>query len=327
MQKVAIFGSQGFLGSHLSEYLLACGYQVLCVDSCNKSRHNVMDHGLSEGNKLDFVSMRVGGNVAEIHALLAAHQVHHVINCMDIPYEQRGMSAQCLKHISACDDLASAVCLYFRGMSENLRCGFKYILVSSYSIYGSCDVGALDERSNYAPSSIYAAALSSIALMAHAYHKTQDLPVITMVASTLYGIGHTTDVVGYVINRIQEGKTISLFGNGRYTRDLVYVPDFCIAIEKALQYGRSGESYCIGSGSEITAIEAASVICEKMNMMPDGIDAGSMIKFEGGKIIHDKRRVLNCAKANKDLCFVVRYSFDLGVSNLLNSYKALSAAV
>lgn len=319
MVKIAIFGSDGFVGSCLTRHLLDSGYEVLAIEMAPPNTKQIYQ----ECPRLAISYMP--STSSHIIDMLNDHGIAAVINAIEMPHESQDDGAACSKYVVICEELARAVEMCYRNMMPAQQENFKYIALSSYCIYGSCEIGTIDERSPFRPSSLYAATLASAMLMAMSWHHSHLLPVIALVSGSLYGTGHARDLVHQTISKIAfENRVISLVGQGRYVRDFVYISDFCDAIIKAIMMGNPGETYCIGSGREMTVIDAVNIVCNMMSGEAGmGFDIASRIKFSGGIAKEDSRRVLNTSRAERELQLSCKYSFEEGVRHLLESHKVL----
>jgi dTDP-glucose 4,6-dehydratase len=115
------------------------------------------------------------------------------------------------------------------------------------------------------------------------------------------------------------GKNVPIYGNGRNTREWVFVEDNIQGIHNALLFGKSGEIYNLGSGHEYTNIDLFEKICHL------GMFDSTLIEFVSDRKGHDMRYSINFEKARNELRYEPTLDFDLSLSTTINWYKTLGS--
>jgi dTDP-glucose 4,6-dehydratase len=140
------------------------------------------------------------------------------------------------------------------------------IHVSTDEVYGSLAEGSADETYSLLPNSPYAASKAASDLLARSYFVTHGLDVRTTRCCNNYGkYQYPEKVIPVIINSIQTGKKIPIYGNGANIREWISVLDHCKAILAVIAHGENGEVYNIGSGNSISNLELAELICNLEN--------------------------------------------------------------
>ena len=173
----------------------------------------------------------------------------------------------------------------------------KFVVVSTCMVYDECRDGELiDETYPVLPKSPYAASKLAAENFAKAYFYAYGLPTVILRPFNVYGLFQKSSSEGGVISIFLRdklsGKKLQVFGDGKQTRDFLYVEDCADFIVKAsLSPNTVGETINVGSGIEVSINELAYKIAQ-----------------DHKKIVHVKhlhpqseinRMLCNCEKAKK----------------------------
>jgi UDP-glucose 4-epimerase len=125
----------------------------------------------------------------------------------------------------------------------------KFIFASSSSVYGSSPDLPWSEDSLPAPFSPYGVSKLAAEHLCRLYYKNFGIPTLSLRFFTVYGPGQRPDMAFHrFFKAALEDKSLSLFGDGRQTRDFTYVDDIVEANLASIEKGRPGEVYNIGGG-------------------------------------------------------------------------------
>ena len=137
----------------------------------------------------------------------------------------------------------------------------KYLQISTDEVYGSILNGSFTEESNIDPSSPYSASKAGGDMLAKAYHKTYDVPVLITRSSNNFGpYQYPEKLIPLFIMNAMSDKPLPVYGDGKNIRDWIYVLDNCKGIDVVLNNGKIGETYNIGGGNEKPNIEITNLI-------------------------------------------------------------------
>ncbi len=180
----------------------------------------------------------------------------------------------------------------------------KFVQISTDECYGSTESGSFKETDMLEPSSPYSSSKAAADLLALSYFTTYKLPVIVCRSSNNFGPYQNREklIPLFITNALQD-KQLPLYGDGLNVRDWLFVEDNCEAIETAMEKGKAGEIYNIGSGNEKTNIEITRLILKILGK-PE-----SLIKYVADRPGHDRRYSLDTAKIKK-LGWKPKRSFD-----------------
>lgn len=171
----------------------------------------------------------------------------------------------------------------------------------------------------------YGHAKRAMMVQGAAYHEQHGFDCVFPVPTNLYGPGESTDlarahVVGALLRRFEDARlagddSVTCWGTGRATRDLLHVRDAAEAIVRTLaQPGLSGPVN-LGSGEERTIAEIASAVA-------DAIGFRGTIAWDPTRPDGMPRKVLDISRARATLGWSPRISFADGLRELVNWYRS-----
>jgi dTDP-glucose 4,6-dehydratase len=183
--------------------------------------------------------------------------------------------------------------------------GRVFYHVSTDEVYGSLgDEGFFVETTPYDPRSPYSASKASSDHLVRAYHHTYGLPVLVSNCSNNYGPNHFPEkLIPLVINNIKHNKPLPIYGDGKYTRDWLWVIDHAEAIDVIFHKGKIGETYNIGGNNERKNIELVTTLCDIMDELL-GRQAGTsrgLITYVKDRPGHDRRYAIDASKLKIEL--------------------------
>jgi UDP-glucose 4-epimerase len=88
--------------------------------------------------------------------------------------------------------------------------------------------------------------------------KNVDAKIIRF--SSVYGANRTEGPVNIFINKALKGESLTVYGDGKQTRDMIYVDDALDALELVMEKGVRGETYNIGTGVESSVLDVAKIV-------------------------------------------------------------------
>ncbi len=200
--------------------------------------------------------------------------------------------------------------------------GKRFYHISTDEVYGSLgENGFFTESTPYSPNSPYSASKASADHFVRAYGETYQLPVVISNCSNNYGPNHFPEkLIPLLINNIIQKKTLPVYGDGRYTRDWLFVKDHAIAIDLVFHKGNISETYNIGGFNEWQNIDLVKLLCrlmdEKLGNSPGTSE--QLISFVKDRPGHDKRYAIDASKINKELGWKPSVSFEEGLSQTID---------
>ena len=231
--RVLVTGAAGFIGSHLSERLLARGDEVLGYDNLNA----YYDPALKEARLARLLPQAGFGFVrasledrAALEAAFDDFKPQRVVNLAaqaGVRYSLENPHAYIDSNIVGFLNILEA-CRH-RGI-EHL------VYASSSSVYGANrKLPFAVEDSVDHPVSLYAASKKANELMAHTYSHLFGLPTTGLRFFTVYGPWGRPDMALFLFTRrILAGEPIDVFNHGHHTRDFTYIDDIVEGVIRTL---------------------------------------------------------------------------------------------
>ena len=194
--------------------------------------------------------------------------------------------------------------------------GKRYYHVSTDEVYGSLgEEGLFTEETAYDPRSPYSASKAASDHFVRAWFHTYHLPVVLSNCSNNYGPNHFPEkLIPLIINNIRQQKPLPVYGDGKYTRDWLWVKDHALAIDAIFHRGRVGETYNIGGNNEWKNIDLVEKLCDIIDELL-GRDAGSsrqLITFVKDRPGHDRRYAIDASKLQNELGWAPTVQFEEG---------------
>ncbi len=196
--------------------------------------------------------------------------------------------------------------------------------ISTDEVYGTLgEDGYFTEETPYDPKSPYSASKAASDHLVRAYGNTYGLPFIISNCSNNYGPNQFPEkLIPLCISNIIEEKELPIYGDGKYTRDWLYVEDHAKAIFQLFHEARTGETYNIGGHNEWTNIDLIRELIKQMDQKL-GREEGfteKLITFVKDRPGHDKRYAIDASKLGNDLGWKPSVTFEEGLSKTIDWY-------
>ena len=244
--RYVVTGAAGFIGSHLSEALIARGHDVAGVDCFT----DYYDPALKEENAAGLDVARL--DLAEGNLELAGVDgVFHLAG-------QPGVRSfgDVFEEYVRRNLLASR-----RVFETAAAAGTRVVFASSSSIYGDAERYPTPEETEPRPISPYGITKLGCEQLAHAYAQSFGLDVVVLRYFTFYGPRQRPDMaLARIVGALAHGSSFELYGDGLQSRSFTYVADGVEATIAAMERARAGAVYNVGGGEEATMREAIATL-------------------------------------------------------------------
>ncbi len=202
----------------------------------------------------------------------------------------------------------------------------RFYHVSTDEVYGALgEVGLFTEDTKYDPHSPYSASKASSDHFVRAYYDTYGLPVVISNCSNNYGSHHFPEkLIPLCIHNIKNNKPLPIYGDGKYTRDWLFVEDHARAIDDVFHKGKLGETYNIGGFNEWQNIDLVKLLCDVMDEKL-GQEVGTsqkLITFVKDRPGHDLRYAIDASKIESELGWRPSVNFEQGLEKTVAWYLA-----
>ncbi|CAF1228769.1 unnamed protein product [Rotaria sordida] len=200
----------------------------------------------------------------------------------------------------------------------------RFYQISTDEVYGSLgETGLFTETSPYNPQSPYSASKAASDHFVKAYGNTYGIPFVISHCSNNYGPNQFPEkLIPLIINNIKEKKILPIYGDGKYTRDWLYVIDHAKAIDVVFHKGKNGECYNIGAFNECQNIHLVRLLCKIMNEKLNRTKGSSaeLIKYVTDRPGHDRRYAIDATKINNELGWFPSVKFEEGLNQTVDWY-------
>lgn len=253
-KNILVTGGAGFIGSHIVDRL-SVENKVTVLDNLfaglmsnlEKSKDRIT---FIKGDILD--KALLADIVAKVEIIF--HLAAHVGNIRSIndPYFDMDVNIRgMLNLLEAC-------------RNSNIK---RIVYSSSGAIFGEAKYLPIDEEHPLNPESPYAVSKLAAEKYCFAFHKVHGIPTTAVRYFNVYGprqdASEYANAISIFSSRIREGKPLTIFGDGKQTRDFVFVGDVVSAnILAATQPAAVGEVFNIGTGKEDSIEHLTDIIRE-----------------------------------------------------------------
>ncbi|MCH4823793.1 dTDP-glucose 4,6-dehydratase [Gramella lutea] len=323
-KKILITGGAGFIGSHVVRLFVSKypEYHVYNLDALTYAGNleNLKDVENSE----NYTFLKGDINDSEyINRLFHELQFDAVIHLAAESHVDRSISDPLAfvrtNVFGTMNLLNAAIEIWKDNLHEKL-----FYHISTDEVYGSLgEKGLFSEESSYDPNSPYSASKASSDHFVRAYGETYELPYIISNCSNNYGPNQFPEkLIPLFINNIVENKELPVYGDGKYTRDWLYVIDHANAIDLIFHKGSEKETYNIGGFNEWQNIDLIKLLCDVMDSKlnrPAG-SCSKLISYVKDRPGHDKRYAIDASKVNNELGWKPSVTFEEGLSKTIDWY-------
>ncbi len=303
--KILVTGGAGFIGRHLVRSLLKGKNEIIIYENFSNSTQNEI-----KGIKKNSVKI-IKGDLTNFqllkNSLKDVDNVIHLAAKIDI--------LESIKHpekshetnvIGSMNLLRASVINGVSGL----------VGASSAAIYGDPKTIPVNEKTVPNPVSPYGADKLSMEYYIKAFSNTYNLNSVSLRFFNVYGIGQSNSYAGVItkfMKKIQNNEPLTIFGDGKNTRDYVYIDDLIQGIEKSLKKikGKRGDTYNIASGRSYSVTELSKILLslygKKLKIIYKSPRKGDL-RFSKTSI----------SLAKKELNYMPKYNLENGLSKMLD---------
>ena len=247
--KIFVTGGAGFIGRHLVRSLLKSNHEVSIFENFTNSNINEIQDIVNDGAKI------IKGDLNNFKLLKKSLRnidvVIHLAAKIDI--------LESIEHpeLSHKINVLGSMNLLKACVETNVS---DFIGASSAAIYGNPRKLPVKENSTPNPVSPYGAEKLAMENYITAFSNIYDLNSVSLRFFNVYGANQSNAYAGVItkfMNNIAKNKPLEIFGDGKNTRDYVYIDDLVQGITKSLKKlkGKRGKIYNIGGGHSYSVNE------------------------------------------------------------------------
>jgi nucleoside-diphosphate-sugar epimerase len=254
--KALVTGGAGFIGSHLSERLLAQGAEVVAVDSfTDYYPRAIKERNLTGARDHPHYSF-VEASLAHTDLARVLQGVTHVFHLAAQAGVRKSWGRDFQTYTTLNVDATQALLEACVGRSLE-----RVVYASSSSIYG--DAVAIPMREDALPQPISPYGVTKLAAehLCHLYYVNHQVPTVSLRYFTVYGPRQRPDMGFHrFFSAVLDGRPVVQYGDGRQTRDFTFVADIVTATAAAAVRGTPGGVYNIGGGSRVSLGDVFAMI-------------------------------------------------------------------
>ena len=288
---VLITGAEGFIGSHLTERVVASGFQVTCLVQYNSFSskgwlENIPTKVLDKTEIL-FGDIRDKGMMQD--ATKGVDSVIHLAALIGIPYSYSSPQSYVDTNVSGTLNMLEAA--KRNGVS-------RFIHTSTSEVYGNSQYVPMDEKHPLVGQSPYSASKIAADQLVHSYYSSFELPTVTLRPFNVFGPRQSSRaVIPTIIRQALAGQAEIELGNLDATRDMNYVANTVEAFLAALREESAiGKTINIGSGEERSIREIAMQIIESTGSESELVVSENRLRPKESEV---ERLVADSSLANK----------------------------
>jgi dTDP-glucose 4,6-dehydratase len=324
-KKLLVTGGAGFIGSALIRYVLAnTSYHIINVDKLTYAGNLESLPDSEKNSRYTFEHVDICDK-ASLESIFVKHNPDAVLHLAAESHVDRSIDdpgAFIHTNVVGTFTLLDVARHYWR---EKNNPDFRFLHVSTDEVYGSLgETGYFSETTPYDPRSPYSSSKAASDHLVKAWFHTYGLPVIVTNCSNNYGPYQFPEkLIPTVILKSLRGEAIPVYGDGGAIRDWLYVDDHVRAILAALDKGRVGETYNIGTNAEKTTVqmvEAITTLLDELVAQSPHKPHKSLMKFVTDRPGHDRRYAVDASKIKSELGWSPQESFESGMRKTVQWY-------
>ena len=303
--RITVTGGAGFIGSHLVDRLIEDGHTVQVIDNLYTGNKEFV-HSKAQFVELDIRDPKLYSVLEEFRPDYIFHEA-----------AQTEVSTSMSDPMLDCDiNLMGLINLLNAAVKLDIK---KFLMPSSAAVYGNLDTLPLNEDMIGNPSSFYGLTKLTTEHYLRIYHEAFGLPYICYRYSNVFGPrqgnGGEGGVISIFAKAIVQGSPIIIYGDGKQTRDFIYVDDVVEANILGMQHQVIG-IYNVSTG-----------ISSSVNLL---VDEFRNISGKDIEVVYDKPRlgdirdsVLSTDKSEKGLLFTAKYNLHDGLIKTYEYFKTV----
>src|SRR5919198_2879794 len=303
--RALVTGGAGFIGSHLVDALLDRGDEVTVVDDLSTGKREHLDSALARGPGLHEVDIRDAERVGTVLSGARPDIVFHLAAQIDVRKSIEDPAWDASINVGGTINVLEAA----------RRAGVKRVVNTSTggAIYGVADVMPTPETAPPRPMAAY----GQSKFCAEAYcgwcERLYGLSSVTLRYGNVYGPRQDphgeAGVIAIFCGKLLAGDRPRIFGDGRQTRDYIYVADVVAANLAAAAHPEAHGAYNIGTGVEASVLEVVAALRQAAGVGEDEFEP----EFAPARLGELQRSSLDVTRARAELGFAAETDLVAGL--------------
>ncbi len=299
-----VTGGAGFIGSHLVDALIARGYGVTVLDNLSTGKKENL---AGVADKITFIEGSITDNATVERAMQGATLVFHQAAVASVP--------------KSVEDPAGTYAVNVLGTRTVFTCAKnagvrRVVYASSCAVYGNAPELPKHEDMEKAPASPYATHKSECEEAAELFYEKNVFEAIGLRYFNVFGPRQDASspysgVISIFLNRLCTGDEITIFGDGKTTRDFIYVSDVVDANIRAGEIRETAKNiFNVGTGKETSLNTVVQTLGALLRVVPD-------VVYKAERAGDVRRSVADISLIQKELGWTSSVSFEAGLQNIV----------
>ena len=310
--KIMITGGSGFVGSHLCDELIKKNHEIIILTRNDNKKHNLIR--ILDKIKIEFI------DTTDFQSLEKSIEK----NSPDVIFHLAGETSHKKSFENPLYDIEtnskSTLCMLEKIRTLNLKC--KFILGSTFIVIGRPLKFPVDEETPCNPTTIYGANRLASEHYCKIYHNVYGLDTLTFRITNSFGpreqyLTPTKNAINFLIYKAFKGEDITIYNQGKFFRDVIYISDVISGLETIMSKGKSGELYWVASGTKTWFYEIGEWLEKITNSKVRYVDAPTYTeKVDVGNFVVNNSKL-------KSLGWKPETQVKDGIKNTIDYFKSL----
>jgi UDP-glucose 4-epimerase len=309
--RTLVTGGAGFIGSNVVDALLTRGDEVVVIDNLTTGRESNLHQAKANGADLVKADIREGAEIARIVAEARPEAIFHLAAQIDVRKSVADPAADARINVEGTANVLEAA----------RQAGVQRFVNTSTggAIYGDVDTIPSPESTPPAPMAGYGTSKFCAEQYCALYARLHGLRTVTLRYGNVYGprqdpLGEA-GVIAIFCGKLMDGGRPTIYGDGRQTRDYVFVGDVVAANLAAADHPDVGGEVNIGTGRETSVLDLVQILQQeghRDDFEPD---------FEAERLGEIERSCLDVTRAREQLGWQARTSLVDGLRATLDAAR------
>ena len=316
--RALVTGGAGFIGSNLVDALLDRGDEVLVIDNLATGKRENLTAALSRGAGFEEADIRDADRMRSVFAAARPDIVFHLAAQIDVRKSIEDPAWDASVNVGGTINVLEAA----------RHSGVARVVNTSTggAIYGEVETIPTPESVTPRPIAAYGTSKLCAETYCGLYERLYGLSAVTVRYGNVYGprqdpLGEA-GVIAIFCGKLMSGERPTIFGDGRQTRDYVYVADVVGANLAAAEHPEAHGVYNIGTGRESSVLEVLASLRRAGGLDEDALQP----EFAPARLGELQRSALDISRARVELGFTAEADLDDGMARTLEWARAAAAA-
>jgi len=307
--KILITGGMGFIGSNLIDLLLQEKHNIIVLTKSYSKKKNISHiRDKIKVEKVDITNHRKLSNIIE------QYKPEMIIHLAGETSHSKSFENP-LKDIDS--NAKSTLFLLEKIREMQLKC--RFILGSTFIVIGKPKKLPVNENSPCNPTTIYGANRLAGEQYCKIYHEVYGIDTISFRITNSFGpreqIVAKKNAINFLIHQAYRGEKITIFNEGKFFRDLIYISDVVSAIKIIMKKGKSGNLYWISSNKKTWFYKLGNILEKLTNAKTKFVETPRYTKkVDVGNFVVDNSKL-------RSLGWKPKISIEEGIEKTLKYFK------